>query len=181
MCKKTPNVSLEYRNNNPGWLLLFKAAGGGGGGGRGGGGHCKLSPAEGNTVLGKNTISSWPFFPHVILIWYKQEMNVSSLFFSFIKCLTKESLLAYAYSITVFVKAGWEQRRVLWEPSSIRRQWRLNYRTPPEAKERENFLTYSQSTPSSSVPIQSLFWKLHGSIVPPPYGDCKPLSVKSNL
>lgn len=46
-----------------------------------------------------------------IILRCKQKMNVSSLFFSFIKCLTAGSLLAYASCIIVLVRAGirmWE-------------------------------------------------------------------------
>lgn len=74
------------------------------------GGSCRLSPAGGNTVLGKEQFLG-DLFSTIILLRRKQEMNVSSLFFSFIKVLTAGSLLADASSIVVSVRAGirmWE-------------------------------------------------------------------------
>ena len=85
MCKKTPNDPLGFRNNSPGLLLLSKAALVGK--------RCyRLSPVEGNTILGKNTQSHYAHLLHHNFS-VVSETNVSSLLFSLIECLTAGNLL----------------------------------------------------------------------------------------
>lgn len=117
----------------------------------------------------------------IILLWCQQEMKVSSLFLSFIRCRTVGGLLASAHSIIVFVGAGTR----LWEAEdshlgAVRHQemCEAELETSSRSQGKSNFpyrLTTQMPGPRAysgnpTVPQ----WFL-------PMGNYKPFSVQSNL